>query len=257
MLPLTGGAPKELLPVAGVPLIEWIARECAASGTIELLVVTAPGKDAIRERLAPRAGTPGFPLHIDFVEQPQPRGLADAIRLGRDFAAGAPLAVALPDNLFVGDAPGLAQVIETYYRTGMNVVAVVELLRADAHKSGATAVYPGTAHGDEFTIAAIPDKGSRLETFDTGDADTAVTGVGRYLFTNDVWDVIDTVERALQPGAELDDIPVLQQLLAARRLIGRRMRGQFLDVGLPAGYAEAQRIIGRPPRPSAPTGQIQ
>jgi UTP--glucose-1-phosphate uridylyltransferase len=256
MQAVTHGAPKELLPIAGVPLIEWIARECAASGTIELLVVTAPGKQAIRERLAPHAGTPGFPVHIEFVEQPAPRGLADAIRLGRAFAGGAPLAVALPDNLFVGDAPGLSQVVETYYRTGLNVVAVVDVRRADAGRRGATAIYPGTAHGDEFQITSIPDKGPRHATFDTGDAASAVTGVGRYLFTDEVWSVIDAVERTLPPEAEVDDIPVLQQLLAAHRLIGRRMRGQFLDVGLPAGYAEAARLIGRPPRLSAPTGQL-
>jgi UTP--glucose-1-phosphate uridylyltransferase len=257
MRAVSGAAPKELLSVAGVSLVEWVARECAASGASELLVVTAPGKDAIRERLAPHTGSPGFPVRIEFVEQPTAAGLMDAVRLGRTFAGHAPLAVALPDNLFVGDAPGMAQVIETYYRTGKNVVAVVEVLAAEAARRGATATYAGALqHGDEFAITEIRAKDPRAATFDTGGAPSAFTGVGRFVFTDEVWEVIDAVARALPPGAELDDVPVLQRLLTAGRLVGRRMRGQFIDVGLPAGYEEATRIIRRPPRPSAPTGEL-
>jgi UTP--glucose-1-phosphate uridylyltransferase len=250
MRALAGAGPKELLSVAGVSLVEWVARECAASGASELLVVTAPGKDAIRERLAPHTGSPGFPVRIEFVEQPAATGLMGAVRLGRDFAAGAPLAIALPDNLFVGDAPGMAQVIETYYRTGKNVVGVVEMLAPEATRRGPTAPFEGTLqHGDEFAITAIGDKGAPASP-------SAFTGVGRFVVTDEVWNVIDTVAATLTPGAELDDIPVLQRLLAAQRLVGRRIRGQFLDVGLPAGYEEATRIIRRPPRPSAPTGEL-
>lgn len=239
MLALTGGAPKELLPIGGVPVLEWVARECAASGVAELLVVVAPGKEAIERHLAPLAGAPGMPARIAFVSQREPRGLADAIRLGRDFAAGEPLVVALPDNLFVGDAPAVAQLAETFARTGTNVVAVAEVSAEVAGRRGATAAVPGTLVGDEFHIERIPDKGARAGTFDTGGARSAFTHVGRYVFTADVWPVIDAAERALAPGQELDDVPVLQRLLAAGRLVGRRIRGRFLDVGLPAGYEEA------------------
>jgi UTP--glucose-1-phosphate uridylyltransferase len=256
MQAVAGSSPKELLPIAGISLVEWVARECAASGASELLVVTAPGKHAIRERLTPHTGSPGFPVRIEFIEQPEPVGLMDAIRLGRAFSSGDPIAVALPDNLFVGDAPGLAQVIETYYRTGKNVVGVVEQRPSDATRRGATAPIEGVQHGDEFTITAIHAKGTKPPTRNAAHHAATVAGIGRFVFTDEVWDAIDEVARALAAGAELDDIPVLQHLLAADRLVGRRMRGQFLDVGLPAGYEEATRIIRRPPRPSAPTGEL-
>jgi UTP--glucose-1-phosphate uridylyltransferase len=252
MRAVAGAAPKELLPIGGMSLVEWVARECAASGASELLIVTAPGKDAIRERLAPHTGSPGFPVRIEFIEQPEPIGLMDAVRLGRDFSSAGPLAVALPDNLFVGDAPGLAQVIETYYRTGKNIVGVVEHRANDATRRGATAPFTGSLHGDEFDITSIGAKGT---TGPTG-AQATFSGIGRFVFTDEVWGVINDAAAALPVGAELDDIPVLQHLLAAKRLVGRRMRGQFIDVGLPAGYEEATRIIRRPPRPSAPTGEL-
>jgi UTP--glucose-1-phosphate uridylyltransferase len=243
MLALTGGAPKELIPVAGVPALEWVARECAASGVEEVLIVTAPGKEEIEQRLAALAGRAGLPQRFEFVVQPRARGLADAIRLGRDFADDAALAVALPDNLFLGPVPALAQLIETFSRRGMSTVAIVEVDAVGASRRGPTAVYAGRLEGDDYHITAIPDKGAHGATFDLRGARSAFTGVGRYVFTTELWPIIDEVARALPPSVELDDVPVMQRLLARGRLIGRRIRGKLMDIGLPSGYREADELL--------------
>lgn len=243
MRPLTGGAPKELIEVAGEPLLVRVLRECAASGVHRALVVIAPGKEVIERVAAPLAGAPGMPARIDFATQPGARGLADAIRFGRDFAAGAPLAVVLPDNLFVGAAPAVAQVAAAYEATGANVVAVVPVRAEDAPRRGPTPVYAGRLDGDLFHLARIPDKGAHGATFDPEGREAAFTGVGRYVFTPDAYPVIDAVERSLAAGAELDDVPVLQALLSGGRLVGRLIRGRFLDAGIPAGYREAQAVL--------------
>jgi UTP--glucose-1-phosphate uridylyltransferase len=237
---LTSGAPKELLRVAGIPVLGHVARECAASGVDDVLVVVAPGKQAIVDYLRPLAGSEGMPARIEFIEQREPRGLADAIRLGRTFADGEPLGVALPDNLFVDAEPGLRQVIDAHLRTDICVVGVVEIAAVDAARRGPTAVYPGRVDGDLFQIERVPDKGPRKNRFETGGAGSAFTAIGRYVFTSEAFDVIDDVERSLAPGTELDDIPVMQRLLERRSLIGRLMRGRFLDVGIPEGFREAE-----------------
>lgn len=243
MRALTGGAPKEMMAVAGVPAVEWVARECATSGIEELLVVIAPGKEAISEHLAPLAGRGGMPVRIEFAMQPNARGLADAMRLGREFAAGDPFAIALPDNLFVGAAPGVAQVAESFGKTGQNTVAVVEILAEEAARRGPTAVLSGELIGDEYRIGHIPGKGERAARFDTGGRPSAFTNVGRYVFGPELFQAIDEIERELPAGAELDDVPVLQRLLSENRLVGRRMLGRFLDLGLPEGHAEADQFL--------------
>lgn len=197
----------ELLPIGGVPMLEWVVRECAASGTSDLAIVTCSDLDAIQSLIAPRAGSPGFPLRIEFFEG-QPT-FADALATGRTFAGEAPLGIAMPTHLFVGDAPGLAQVVETYYRTGKNVAGVV-----------------GDFTTDEVELAPVIDH-----------------VVGRYLLA---WDF----------GADLDEAGLLRALVDAHCVIGRRMRGQFLDVTFPEGRAQAGRFGLRPPRPSTPTGRI-
>ena len=239
MASLTKGAAKELLPIGGVPLVLRVMEECAASGVSEVLIVSAPGKQDVDEAVLAAAGKPRMPAHARIVIQKEPRGLGDAIRLGRDFAGSDLLGVALPDNLFVGDAPALAQLYEVHARTGKNVVAIVELNASNKDRYGPTAIYPGKLIGNEFVIERIPDKGPRDKTFDLKGAESAFTGVGRYLFLPDVFATIDEIDRTLPPGKELDDIPVMQRLLERGKLTGCRIRGDFLDVGLPSGYLEA------------------
>lgn len=243
MSSLTKGAAKELLPIAGVPLVLRVMEECAASGAHEVLIVSAPGKDELNETVLAAAGRPRMPEHVHVVTQESPRGLADAIRLGRDFMASHTFGVALPDNLFLGDEPALAQLFKVHERTGMNVVAIVELTAANRDRCGPTAIYPGRLRGDEYAIESIPDKGPRHATFDLLGATSAFTGVGRYVFHPEVFAAIDEVGADLQSGQELDDIPVMQQLLRRGRLTGCRIRGDFLDVGLPTGYREADQRL--------------
>jgi UTP-glucose-1-phosphate uridylyltransferase len=244
MQSLTRGTAKELLEVAGTPVLVRVLEECADSGIEDVLIVISPDKQEIVERAAPLAGREGMPRSISFAVQKEPRGLADAVRLGRSFAASRPLAVALPDNLFGGAAPGLAQVIETYNSTSKNVVAIVEITSETASRFGPTAVYAGHRRGAEFGIEAIPDKGAKGSTFDTQGLKSAFTGVGRYVFAADAFEAIDSIDRTLEQSRELDDVPVMQMLLSQNRLTGRVIEGRFFDVGIPSGYAEASVEYG-------------
>ena len=249
MSSVTKGAAKELLPIAGVPLVIRVMEECARSGAREVLIVSAPGKDDLNEVARAAAGASRMPERVQVVTQKDPRGLSDAIRLGRDFVGNDTFGVALPDNLFLGGEPALAQLRKVHERTGKNVVAIVELTAANRARYGPTAIYPGHLNGDEYVIESIPDKGPRGTTFDLKGATSAFTGVGRYVFLPEVFDAIDEVEANLANSkGELDDIPVLQLLLRRGRLTGCRIRGDFLDVGLPTGYRKADERLAREKR---------
>lgn len=243
MASLTHGRAKELLPVGGVPLVLRVMQECAATGVREVLIVSATGKSDLDDAVREAAGTPGMPAVVHLATQHEPRGLADAIRIGRDFAGSDGLGVALPDNLFQAEVPALAQLFEVHRRTGKNVVAIVELTAANQSRYGPTAIYPGRPNGDEYIIETIPGKGPRKSTFDLKGSASAFTGVGRYVFLPEVFNAIDDVARSLGEGEELDDIPVMQLLLERGRLAGCRMRGDFLDVGLPSGYRDADERV--------------
>lgn len=246
MLAISHGLAKELMPIAGEPVLAHVLRECAQSGIEHALVVVSPDKQSIVEFVKTVAGSSGMPERIDTAVQMQPKGLADAVRVGRSFAGDEPVAVALPDNLFVDTSqPAVAQVIETYTREHTNVVGLTEITADIAASRGPTPIYPGVRRGDDFVIESIPTKGAHGSTFELGSARSAMTGVGRYVFTPAAFGIIDEVERSLEPGRELDDIPVMQVMLARGVLRGRVLHGMFLDVGLPEGFREASERLAR------------
>jgi UTP-glucose-1-phosphate uridylyltransferase len=245
---LSRGRAKELLPVAGKPLLHWALSECASSGIDAAMIVISPGKEEVADAALAAAGQRGMPARVEIGIQRDPRGLADAIRVGREFAGTEPLAVALPDNVFLDAIPALAQLGAVFTVTGKNVVAVVELFQKDASRYGPTSIYPGELAGDEFRISTVPNKGDRGKTFDLKGARSGFTGVGRYVFTPEVFAAIDEVESGLEAEQELDDIPVMRLLLERGRLTGCRIRGDFLDVGIPSGYSEANERLSEQSR---------
>ncbi len=244
MLSISRGTAKELVLIAGEPVLAHVLRECAQSGIEHVLVVVSPDKQEVVDFARAMAGAAAMPARIDTAVQQKPRGLADAVRVGRDFAGSEAVAIALPDNLFVDTAtPALAQVIESFARARMNVVGLTEITTDIAASRGPTPTYPGVRDGDDFIIESIPSKGAHGSTFVLGEAHSAMTGVGRYVFVPGAFGIIDAVEGTLADGKELDDIPVMQIMLASGALRGRILRGTFLDVGLPAGFREAERAL--------------
>jgi glucose-1-phosphate thymidylyltransferase len=96
--PLTRVTNKHLLPVYDQPMIRFPIALLAAAGIDRILVVTG-GKDA--DRFAPLLGD-GTDLGVclEYVEQPRPAGIADALGLARAFADGDAVCLVLGDNIF-------------------------------------------------------------------------------------------------------------------------------------------------------------
>jgi hypothetical protein len=93
-------------------------------------------------------------------------------------------------------------------------------------------------------VVGIADKGAGR--FDTAGDTVAVTPIGRTAFPGDALAEFDEVGRSLPPGAELDDVPVLQRMAQREALAGVISPARFFDVGVPEGYREA--VAASPPR---------
>jgi UTP-glucose-1-phosphate uridylyltransferase len=231
--PITRWLPKEVLPVGLKPVLYWTLDEAAAAGLLRAIIITNPHKPMLE---AVARNYPG-PLELEFVPQDHPRGLGDAFLRARDQLAGSPFLALLPDNLFHGPNPSAA-VLATYRATGLATVLLAAIERKEAGSKGATgrAVVRRDTSG-ALKVTAVADKGAGR--FDTAGADTAVTPIGRMAFGGDILREFDEVSRSLQPGKELDDVPILQRLAAREALAGVMNPATFFDVGVPEGYREA------------------
>ncbi len=100
LYPLTIPISKQLLPVYDKPMIYYPLSMLMLAGIREILVITTPEDQALYQRLL-QDGTQ-WGLKFAYAVQPEPRGLADAFLVGKDFLAGSPACLILGDNIFFG-----------------------------------------------------------------------------------------------------------------------------------------------------------
>ena len=231
--PITRWIPKELLPVALKPLLHWTLDEIADAGLLHAVLVLNPARPTVETVARGWAG----PLELEFVPQDHPRGLGDALLRARDILAGAPFITVLPDNLFLGDNP-TRRVVESWQKHRIASVLLAEITGQDAGTKGATGRAQIEKQPDgTIMVTDVADKGTGR--FQTGGATSAVTPIGRFALPGDIFREFDEVARGLAPGAELDDVPVLQRLARRAGLVGVMSNAKFFDVGVPEGYRDA------------------
>jgi len=247
-LPATKAMPKEMLPVVDKPAIQYVVEEAVSAGIDDILVILGRNKNTISnhfdsvpeletkltdkgdlERLQ-RVQASSDLADIHFVRQGEPKGLGHAVLRAQAHVGAATFAVMLGDDLMDERDPLLPKMIEENRRTGLTVVALMEVDPDQIHLYGAAAV-EATDDPDVVKVTGLVEKPAKE------DAPSNYAVIGRYVLTPDVFEILERTEPG--KGGEIQLTDALQELATTTGVYGVVFRGRRYDTGDRLDYIKA------------------
>lgn len=218
--PITHTNAKQLIPVAGTPILFHALASIAEAGITEVGIVVGASGDEVRGAVGDGSR---WGLAVTYIPQEAPLGLAHAVLTARDFVAGEPFLMYLGDNVLL---EGVGRFVEEFERT-----------RPDAQIFLARVPEP-----ERFGVAIVQDdRVVRLvEKPDAFVSDLALVGV--YLFDDSILEAADTL--APSGRGEYEITEAIQWLVDHGRDVRASMvEGWWKDTGRPGDLLEANRMM--------------
>ncbi len=217
LLPATKSQPKEMLPVAKKPIVQYVVEELASAGIDQILFVTGRGKTSIenhfdhdpelyrsltnaeRKDLLRELGYEQLKMHYFYTRQRMQKGLGDAILCGENFAGEESFLVALGDSIIGlnGHSTISRRIAEVYEREqAACVIAVEEVPRELTSHYGVVAP---DSEGGVFRIRNLVEKPV------PGQEPSNLAIAGRYAFSPRIFDKIRQVAPDRRSEIQLTD----------------------------------------------------
>lgn len=223
LYPLTLAVSKQLMPVYDKPMIYYPLSTLMLAGIREILVISTPYDLPHFKRLLGDGADLG--MRIDYKEQPEPNGLAQAFVLGAEFIGQDSASLILGDNIFYG--AGLGELVRSCIDPDGGIVFAYRV--ADPERYGVV------EFDADFNALSIEEKPAKPKSH------YAVPGL--YFYDNSVIEIA----RNLRPSArgEYEITDVNREYLSRKKLQVRPIgRGYaWLDTGTHKSLMQAGQFI--------------
>ena len=219
--PLTHTGPKQLLPIANKPMSQFCLEAIFETGITEIaIIIGGVGSNKVREYYGDGNK---FGVKITYIEQDEPRGIAHAIRLCKDFINNEKFLVFLGDNIIQKSIAGF---VEKFKNSDYD--ATVLLCEVDNPSRF------GIADIENEKILKITEKPKNPTS------NLAVTGI--YLLTPLIFEIIDNLKPSWRNELEITD--ALDNLLRQNNNISfERITDYWKDTGTPEDIIHANGEI--------------
>jgi glucose-1-phosphate thymidylyltransferase len=224
LYPITRAVSKQLLPVYDKPMVYYPLSVLMLAGIRDVLLISTPQDIGGFQRLLGDGSWLGISLR--YAVQPEPKGLAQAFLIGREFVGGDRVALVLGDNIFFGqDFPE-------------------KLARAGARTAGATVFAYVVKDPQRYGVVELDGDGMAVSLEEKPAAprsNYAVTGL--YFYDNAVLNVAAALRPS--PRGELEITDVNRAYLQRGRLFVERLGRGFawLDTGTETSLLQAGEFV--------------
>ncbi len=188
LYPLTLTVSKQLLPVYDKPMIYYPLSMLMFAGIHEVLVISTP-EDLPGFRRLLRDGSQ-WGMHFAYAEQPEPRGLADAFIVGREFIGDDSVCLILGDNIFYGS--GLVQML---------------LEAVDISKDGAVIFAYPVRDPERYGVVEFDEDGRAISIEEKPSHPRSNYAVpGMYFYDNRVVEIAANLQPSVRGEIEITDV---------------------------------------------------
>lgn len=224
LYPITQVISKQLLPVYDKPLVYYPLSTLMLAGIRDILVISTP-QDT--ERFAQLLGDGGqWGLNLSYAIQPEPKGIAQAFQIGRNFVGDSSCALVLGDNIFYGHHLS------------------TDLQEAQQKTTGATIFAYPVQDPERYGVVEFDSCGKAIsiqEKPKTPKSHYAVTGL--YFYDNQVVELVKQLKPSARGELEITDINKYYLELDQLNVVVMSRGMMWLDTGTHDSLHDAASFI--------------
>ncbi len=218
--PITFTNAKQLVPVANKPVLFYGLEAIAEAGIEEVGIVVGETKEEIKAAVGDGSR---WGLKVTYIDQPEPLGLAHAVKVSEWYLKDEPFVMYLGDNLIKG---GIADLVEEFRSKRPNA----QILLAHVEDPGRF----GVAELHDGRVVKLTEKPKEPKS------DLALVGV--YMFDHHIFEAVKSIKPSRRNELEITD--AIQYLInKGLNVQPYIIQGWWKDTGKLEDMLEANRIV--------------